>query len=114
MGNNRRNAMQYSEWTNEEAAGMLPEILRPDDPRPVKEQLNDRYSHGGGFMASKGFTFKKEGDKAILSYEIEDDDPEIYQEWSRSKVNDEELYLFDASFMAIVQPDGTYEVTRVD
>jgi len=29
--------------------GFLPEILRPEDPRPASEQLADRYSHGGGY-----------------------------------------------------------------
>jgi len=29
--------------------GFLPEILRPEDPRPAREQLADRYAHGGGW-----------------------------------------------------------------
>lgn len=37
-------------WTNALALGLLPDILRPEDKRGLVDQLNDRYSHGGGFM----------------------------------------------------------------
>ena len=33
--------------------GYLPDILDASDPRPVAEQLAERYAHGGGYSPSK-------------------------------------------------------------
>ena len=109
--------MKLSNWTNNEVTGLLPEIIWQDDPRPAREQFNDRYAHGGGWNPMKGWLFKPGPDgEATLVFQSndEEDDAEEYREMSRTTINSEILILFDCEFLAIVQPDGSFEVDRVD
>lgn len=100
-------------WTHMEEAGFLPEILLTSDPRPVSEQLNDRYAHGGGYQVSGSpiaWALDRSAEFATLTYPR---DPPML-ELSRATINNELCILFDSSFMAIVQPDSSFAVVRVD
>jgi hypothetical protein len=105
-------------WTNEQWAGMLPEFLSDFDPRPAKEQFNENYAHGGGWHP---FTDKWKIDKpfeigkAKLKYP---GDPPL-KELSRTVLHGqfpqaEMIILFESEMVAIVQKDGTFEVSRMD
>lgn len=97
--------------------GFLPEFFDESDPRPAKEQLHENFQHGGGFSPLAGFSLV--GDdvpgEALLTYDkgSEDEEPPL-REIGRAKLRDETLIFFDCSWLAIVQPDGSFEVTRVD
>jgi hypothetical protein len=89
--------------------GYLPDILLPDDPRPVQAQLEDRYAHGGGYRSS-GF------DKFRL-------DPGLVLQWpedppqhplAATLIHDELVVLYPHALLLVMQPDGKWEVTRVD
>ena len=91
--------------------GFLPEILRPEDPRPVKEQLADRYAHGGGWSPfgkdqwtlSKGMVLKYPGDPALKPIAA-----------LRLPLSDELVILYPHQMAAIIQADQSFEVARLD
>jgi hypothetical protein len=99
---------------NADALGILPTFLSDEDPRPAVEQLNANYAHGGGWHDFKGFTYhdgKEDGDcRARLEYP---DDPPM-REVGRTLLRDELIIVFEYSWVAVVQRDGSYRVARMD
>jgi hypothetical protein len=91
--------------------GFLPEILRPEDPRPVKEQLEDRYAHGGGWRPfgkdqwelSEDYTLTYPGDPALK--------PIAGLSLPHSM---EIVLLYPHQMAAIIQADRSFEVARLD
>lgn len=108
-------------FTNMAVVGILPDLLNVYDPRPVKDQLNETYDHGGGWRPIKGFTLKAVAPGlpvesrdvlAKLTAHFPNDPP--FREVSRTIMGDELLVLFECDFMAIIQRDGSFEMARVD
>lgn len=87
--------------------GLLPQMLSVDDPRPAKEQLNTGYSHGGGWHPFQGFTLTEENH---LTYP---DDPPI-RPIAVATLRNELILLYDYSWVAVIQPDRSFEVCRMD
>lgn len=94
--------------TEFEDLGYLPEFLNELDPRPAVEQLHENYQHGGGWQPFKGFTFHP-ADKA-LSYE---GDPNIFP-LAMFLLREERIYLYPHGWVAIVQPDNSTNIARMD
>ncbi len=42
--------------------GFIPLIISDDDPRPAREQINDKYEHSGGWMPDPKFSMSSNGD----------------------------------------------------
>lgn len=98
---------------NEHAVGFLPSIFNDEDERSAPEQLNANYGHGGGCSPFNGFTLEK-ADVQGEAFLIYPEDPPM-REVARCVLSDAEtLILFDSSWLAIVNADGTNIVTRVD
>ena len=97
-------------WTNEYAAGYLPAIISEADPLPVAEQMAEKYI--GGWNPFAGFTLHNAEvtHKAFLTYP---GDPDL-QEVSRTTIRDELVILFQYSWLAVVQKDGSYVISRAD
>ncbi len=105
------------------ALGVLPMIFDETDPRPAREQVNDRYSHGGGFVPFEGFTLHDEGPLAArMVYRegepTESGEAEVVREYARTQLvgpaGRETLIVFEGSWVAVVQEDGSYAVCRMD
>ena len=93
-----------------EHLGFIPDILLDSDPRPMKEQINDRYRHGGGWHPISGMTLL---DGGTMQYP---GDP-LFEPVARIELEDgrgEFAYFYEHDFVAIVQPNGSYEVARMD
>ena len=86
--------------------GLIPLFLSESDPRPAREQLDEHYQHGGGWRPIPGFSMSAEA----LHYP---EDPP-FALLAESKLRDETIRFYDCSWVAIVQPDGTFEVCRMD
>lgn len=99
-------------FTNMEVVGILPQFVSEHDPRPAKEQINQNYAHGGGWDSFEGFTLitSDDGEQYGLDYK---GDP-MMKELSRATFRDETLVFFEHSWLAIIQKDGSFEVSRVD
>lgn len=87
--------------------GFIPLFLDADDPRPAREQFNERYI-GGWQPAPPALTF--DFDTATLNYP---GDPPMTP-ISAMQFRTEMILLFPSSWVCIVQTDGSWEVARMD
>jgi hypothetical protein len=90
-----------------EALGFIPSFVSDDDPRPAREQLDTAYGHGGGWRAFPGFTMLPDGN---LKYP--GDPPTVAL--AETYLRDETIRFYQHSWVAVIQPDGTFEVCRMD
>jgi len=107
--------MVHMGWTNEAEAGLLPEIIRANDPRPAAEQIQTRYQHGGGYRPFGGSSWElrksPEGDLALLY----PGDPPLKEVSRLILRNSQEVcVLFEFGFVAILGRQGTLAVLRMD
>lgn len=98
-------------FTNMEVAGFIPQWLSEADPRPAVEQIHAAYGHGGGWNDFEGFSLS--GAPEIGYYLSYPGDPPTH-ELSRATLRDETLVLFQHSWFAVIQPDGSFRVARLD
>ncbi len=89
-----------------EHLGLIPHFLDEDDPRPAKEQFNERYVFGG-WQPFEGFTLRKDNS---LMYP---GDPPT-RPLAQTKLRDELVVFYDHQWVAIIQPDRSFEVCRMD
>jgi hypothetical protein len=87
--------------------GVIPSFLHEEDPRPARQQFDDRYRHGGGWNPVNGFEMKRNGH---LRYP---GDPPL-QALAYIKLRKELIIVYEHAFVAIIQPDETFEVARMD
>lgn len=85
--------------------GFLPQWLDADDERPAAEQISKHYA---SWLPFKGpVTLGKK-------YELEyPGDPPLFPR-AGTKLRDELILLYDHSWLAIIKPDRSFEVARVD
>lgn len=87
--------------------GYLEHMLLTSDPRPAFEQINERYAYGGGWRPLEGWELD-ENDK--LKYP---GDPALTP-IAHTKLRDELIILYPHAWVAIIQPDRSFEVARMD
>jgi len=91
----------------EAALGYIPSFLDADDPRPAAKQIDANYQHGGGWSPQPEFKLLDHN-----SIKYPGDDPLV--PLAKAKLRDETILFYRHSYVAIIQPDRTYEVARVD
>jgi hypothetical protein len=92
-----------------EALGLIPEMLELCDPElELAEQLNILYTHGGGWSPFDGHKMHKDGS---IEYP---GDPKHYPIAEFRHGTGEVLRMYPHAFVSITQPDGTFEVSRMD
>jgi hypothetical protein len=92
--------------------GLIPSMLDDDDPRPADEQIEANYQHGGGWCPQSGFKLLSNGS---LSYPGDPPFPVIAMTILHAFTDKpEEIRFYQYDFVAIVQADGSYEVSRID
>lgn len=87
--------------------GMLPFFAWESNPKSAKEQINDNYRHGGGWQSFQGFTFNKD---TSISYPNDPPQHPI----AIAKLRDEVIFVYEGSWVLILQPDRSYDVARID
>jgi hypothetical protein len=87
--------------------GFIPSMLSASDPRPAREQLNAAYGHGGGWDPFVGFEMNPDGS---LHYP---GDPPVLA-LAEAKLRDETIRFYEYEWVAVIQPDGSFEVCRMD
>lgn len=92
---------------DEQCLGFVPAFFNDRDPRSAREQLDANYQHGGGFMPDPAFRMMRDGRLAYPG------DPPL-ELLAETRLRDEIIRLYECEFLAIIQPDGSYEVTRCD
>jgi hypothetical protein len=102
-------AIRYGARDPFDLVGYTPTFLDPSDPDDAVAQLHKNYAHGGGWHEFEGFTFV-DGDEPKLMYP--GDPPTLPVAWWQ--LRDERIILFDHAWVAVVQPDGSFRVSRMD
>lgn len=97
-----------------DAIGMLPDFLSDSDPRGACAQFATNYCGGwhdmtvgaGGFTAIDNFRFLHyPGDPAL---------PALAETTLHVDNEPERIIVYDSAYVAVVQPDGSFRVSRLD
>ena len=86
--------------------GCVPSFLSDQDQSPAREQFNKNY-HFGGWRPFDGFEL---GPDNSLCYR---GDPPL-EPLAQYKLRDELIIFYSYAWVAIIQPDGSFEVCRMD
>jgi hypothetical protein len=87
----------------------LPSFLSEDDPRSASEQLATNCRRGSGWFPLEGWSVPP----SRMAMVFPGDPP--YSCVAVAKLRDEALHLFmPGSWLAIFQPDGSFEVAHAD
>jgi hypothetical protein len=92
-----------------EHLGLIPFWINDDDPDPAWKQIDKNYGHGGGWRHGT-MNFKMAKDTHVLYYP---GDPPL-RPLAQAKMRDELVVFYDHAIVAIVQPDDSFEVARID
>jgi hypothetical protein len=82
-------------------------MLSTDDPRPAREQFDANYRHGGGWQPQSGFTLTGNN-----SLKYPGDPP--FHPLARIQLRDEQINIYEYGYVAIIQPNRSFEVCRMD
>jgi hypothetical protein len=74
----------------------------------LSEQFDKAYSFGGGWRPFPGFTMDK--DDGTITYP---EDPP-FKPLAVSKFREQTVYVYNYGWVAIVEPDGSFEISRMD
>ena len=91
-----------------EGLGLIPLMLSEEDPRPAREQIDAHYQHGGGWRSMSGFKFNS--GTYTLKYR---GDP-VMRPLAKTNLRKETILFYDFAWIVIMQPDGAYDVARID
>lgn len=89
-----------------EHLGFIPHMLNDANPASAREQLNEGYQFGG-WDPFKGFTLNEDNS---LSYP--GDPPQ--KPLAQARLRDELILFYRYSWIAVIQPDRSFEVCRLD
>jgi len=89
--------------------GFLPGMLSEEDPRPAREQFNERYAYGGGWRPFGQDKFKLK-DNLVLTYP--EDPPSV--PLALLEFRNELIVFYEHAIVMIRQRDGSFEVSRMD
>lgn len=94
-----------------EHLGFLPDFLHEADPRPAREQFDENYVFGG-WRPMKGWVLHNPPapEPPSLKYP---GDPSM-RALATTQLRDERIAFFSGAWVAIIQPDGGFEVARLD
>ena len=87
--------------------GSLPHWLNPANPASASEQLHAAYGHGGGWQPFPGFTLEANDS---ITYP---GDP-AHRPIAEMHLRDERVLVYEYSWVAIIQPDRSFEICRMD
>lgn len=87
--------------------GYIPSFLDERNPAPAKEQFDQNYGHGGGWHPLKGF--KLEDDNSLV---YPGDPPQ--RPIAAIRFREELVLIYSHAWVAVIQPDRSFEVCRMD
>ena len=89
---------------SEDLIGHLPEFLDLGDPRPAAEQFDERY----GWRPMDGWTMDPM--TCVITYP---GDPRLVPV-AAAEFRDEVICVYEFSWVAIIQPDRSYQIARMN
>ena len=106
--------IQFHSNRSQLSLGYIPVFFSENDPRPASEQLDEAYAHGGGFKPFNGFNLVDFHTDAPLLCRIEYPGDPAHPALAYAKLRDETLVYFQYDWLAIVQPDHSFQISRID
>ena len=108
-------ARNYRQPALENAVGLIPMFIDERDPRSAREQFNERYAHGGGWRPFEGFVLQpglmaRDRDVPAIRYPGDPSLPPLTYAFLR----DELIVVYPSAWVGIFQPDGSFEISRLD
>lgn len=91
-----------------EHLGLIPGWLNEANPKHAREQLNDGYVFGGWQSFGEG-KIKLNPDN---SFSYPGDPPQM--PFAEIEFRDERIYMYPGSWVLVKQPDGSFEICRMD
>lgn len=104
-----KNLTKYPDDRVFEALGYLPVIVTADGGK-IKDQINAKYAHGGGYSPFGEGKWKFDPQNKTLKYP--GDSP--LRGIAELQVGDELLIFFDHAICCVAQSDGSFDVVRMD
>ena len=89
-----------------EMLGYIPSFLNENDPTPAREQFNENYI--GGWHPFQGFKLNT----ITLELEYPNDPPTVPLAYAEFR--NEVIVVYQHAWVAIIQADGSFEVSRMD
>ena len=90
--------------------GALPYFFDDKDPRPASAQLDANYAHGGGFSPWGKDNWKFNPDTKVLKWPGDT----AMRPLACAQLREETLIFYQHAILLILQPNGSFLVTRVD
>lgn len=91
-----------------EMLGMIPGFFDEADRSSAREQLDQAYQHGGGWRPMRAWKY----DPTSLELRYPGDPP--IAPVAMGKLRDELILIYPHSWVCVVQPNGSFEVARMD
>lgn len=88
-----------------EDLGLIPFFISPEDPRSAVDQIDNNYV--AGWHSFKGHRLN---DDNSLSYP---GDPPT-RPLAEARLRDELIVFYDHAWVAVIQPDRSFDVARID
>jgi hypothetical protein len=96
--------------TRFEDLGLLTLMLDDSDPRTASQQFDEHYC--GGWFPSQGINGTGKMHPTNFTFSYPGDPP--LRPIAMTKLRDEIVVFYDHGFVAIFQPDGKWEMARLD
>lgn len=93
----------------EDCVGDIRYFAAEQNDKPLREQLDEMYQHGGGWRPLKGFQLKSE-----KTFQIEYPEDPPMNPLAIAKFRDQLICVYEYAFVAIFEPDFSFEVARMD
>ena len=90
-----------------EHLGFIPSFLNLSNPEPAAKQIDANYGHGGGWTPFKGFKLVEDDN---LKYPGDPTTRVLY----KTSLREERIFFYQHQWLRIAQPDGSWEVSRLD
>lgn len=95
------------------AVGLIPTFLKAHDERPLKQQIDERYAHGGGWHPLADWRIHNQTWQLHYNHAGEGD-PD-YMPLGGASLNGEIIICYPDAWTVIMDAsDGTFEVSRLD
>jgi hypothetical protein len=98
----------------QETLGFIPGFLSDRNPAPAAEQLHAAYPHGGGWHPMTGWTREAKPGKEMDDFTIKYPGDSAMRPIAYAKLREEIICFYDCAFVGIFQPNGTFEISRMD
>lgn len=93
----------------QEHLGLIPEFLCESDGRPAAQQFSHNYSHGGGWRPMKSWKIHN-----LAEHSIRYPGDKVLKPIASAKLMDEIICIYEHAWVGIFQPDGSFEISRMD